>query len=147
MTERALRRGVYAYPDGEDGSTGGVRWPTNDGAVAGSGVHYDSTEALLRDCPEFARLDRIGLWGGDYLTVEGTPFEARGLTPGHRAMPYSAFDLTPPLPRGVQIEISVIDEALGYPGGGWQIRFFRTGADGRAVFLSIDELIDLEVLG
>lgn len=137
----------YSYPDATDGSAGGVRWPTNDGAVEGTRVHYDTTDALLHDYPEFSRLDRIGLWGGDYLTVEGTPFEARGLTPGHRAMDYTAFDLTPPLPNGVKIEVSVIDRALGYPGGGWQIRFFRTGAENTPVYLSVDELIDLEVLG
>jgi hypothetical protein len=61
-------------------------------------------------------------------------------------MDYMGFDLTPPLPAGVQIEVSVIDEALGYSGGGWQIRFFRTAPSGRPVFLSVDELIDLEVL-
>lgn len=136
----------YALPDRADGSPGGVRWPANDGAAPGTRVHYDDADALLRDYPEFGRLDRIGRWTGDYLTVEGTPFEQRGLTPGHLGMDYMGFDLTPPLPAGVQIEVSVIDEALGYSGGGWQIRFFRTGPSGRPVFLSVDELIDLEVL-
>lgn len=137
----------YALPDAPNGDAGGVRWPTNDGAVAGTRVHYDDVSALLNDYPEFSRLDRIGRWSGDYLTVEGTPFEMRGLTPGHRAMDYFGFDLTPPLPKGVKIEVSVIDEALGYPGGGWQIRFFRSGPSGAPKFLSVDDLIDLEVLG
>ncbi len=136
----------YTYPDHADGSPGGVRWPANDGAVAGTRVHYDSVEALTRDYPEFSDLDRIGGWRGDYLTVEGTSFEQRGLTPGHRAMEYSTFDLAPSLPTGVRIEVSVVDEALGFPGGGWQIRFFRVAHDGTPTYLSVDELIDLEVL-
>lgn len=136
----------YTLPDGADGSPGGVRWPENAGAVPGSRVHYESLDALFRDYPEFAHLDRVGGWGGDYLTVEGTPFEQRGLTPGHRAMDYSAFDLTPPLPAGVKVEISVIDRAMGYSGGGWQVRFFRETPTGAPRYLSVEELIDLEVL-
>lgn len=136
----------YARPDHADGSPGGVRWPANDGAAPGTRVHYSGLDSLLRDYPEFERLDRIGRWTGDYLTVDGTPFEQRGLTPGHTGMELMSFDLTPPLPSGVSVEISVIDEALGYPGGGWQIRFFRTSPSGALKFLSVDELIDLEVL-
>lgn len=147
LTDQADWNSRYTYPDHSDGSIGGVRWPTNDGAAPGTRVHYDDAAALLRDYPEFARIDRIGRWTGDYLTIEGTPFEMRGLTPGHRAMDHFAFDLTPPLPKGVKIEISVIDEALGYPGGGWQIRFFRTLPSGHPEFISVDDLIDLEVLG
>lgn len=109
-------------------------------------MHYDDLSALLADYPEFGRLDRIGGWGGDYLTVQGTIFEQRGLTPGHRAMDYSDFDLATSLPPGVKVEVSVVDEALGYGGGGWQIRFFRTSPSNEIDFLSIDELIDLEVL-
>ena len=40
-----------------------------------------------------------------------------------------------------KVEISVIDEAMGFPGGGWQIRFFREGPSGAPQFLSVDELI------
>lgn len=136
----------YTYPDHPNGTSGGVRWPGNDGAVPGSRVHYDDLPSLLHDYPEFARIDRIGRWTGDYLTVEGTPFEMRGLTPGHRAMDYFAFDLATHLPKGVKVEVSVIDRALGYPGGGWQIRFFRSLPSGPE-FISVDDLIDLGVLG
>jgi len=146
ITDQSEWNSRYTYPDHSDGSIGGVRWPANDGAAPGTRVHYDDTTALLRDYPEFSRIDRIGLWIGDYLTIEGTPFEMRGLTPGHRSMDYFAFDLTNRLPKGVKIEISVIGRAFGYPGGGWQIRFFRSLPSGPE-YISVDDLIDLGVLG
>ena len=143
----------YALPDNADGSPGGPRWPTNDGAVPGTRVHYHGVDALLRDYPQFANLDRIGRTSGDYLTVANTPFEQRGLTPGHQGMDLMHRQLAPDLPPGIRIEVSVIDEALGYPGGGWQIRFFRAGPDGRPPvgangrdeFLSVKDLDDLGV--
>ncbi|KAA9149593.1 DUF4237 domain-containing protein [Microbacterium lushaniae] len=143
----------YALPDNADGSPGGPRWPTNDGAVPGTRVHYHGVDALLRDYPQFANLDRIGRTSGDYLTVANTPFEQRGLTPGHQGMDLMHRQLAPELPPGIRIEVSVIDDALGYPGGGWQIRFFRAGPDGRPPvgangrdeFLSVKDLDDLGV--
>ncbi|QEW02329.1 glycohydrolase toxin TNT-related protein [Microbacterium lushaniae] len=143
----------YALPDNADGSPGGPRWPTNDGAVPGTRVHYHGVDALLRDYPQFANLDRIGRTSGDYLTVANTPFEQRGLTPGHQGMDLLHRQLAPELPPGIRIEVSVIDDALGYPGGGWQIRFFRAGPDGRPSvgangrdeFLSVKDLDDLGV--
>jgi len=60
-------------------------------------------------------------------------------------MHYFAFDLTNRLPKRVKIEISVIDRALGHPGGGWQIRFFRSLPSGPE-YISVDDLIELGAL-
>ena len=95
-------------------------------------------DAVLRDYPEFQNLDRLGGTSGDYLTVHGTPFEQRGLTPGHTAFEYNTYRLTGNLPDHIRPEVSIVARANGFPGGGWQIRFWndRTGK-----WLSIDDML------
>ncbi|WP_433675742.1 TNT domain-containing protein [Microbacterium gorillae] len=116
----------FTQPDSPDGEPGGVRWPGNDGAVNGSRVQYDDMDSLLRDYPEMRNLDRIGTPGGEYLTVRGTPFEQRGLTPGHAGFDYHEYDIVGTLPPHIKPEISVVAPANGFPGGGWQLRFLDT---------------------
>ncbi|MDJ0338453.1 glycohydrolase toxin TNT-related protein [Cryobacterium sp. PH31-O1] len=127
----------YAKPDSSDGDPGGVRWPGNDGAVNGTRVEYSSMEALLRDYPEFQHLDRLGRDGGDYLTVYGTQFEQRGLTPGHTAFDYNDYQLASALPENVKVEVSIVAPANGFPGGGWQVRFWD---ENLGDWLSVEDL-------
>lgn len=127
----------FAYPDSPDGKPGGVRWPGNDGAVNGSRVQYDDMDSLLRDYPEMRNLDRIGRTSGEYLSVRGTPFEQRGLTPGHAAYEYREYGVTGSLPSHIKPEISIIAPANGFPGGGWQIRFLDTST---GKWVSVEDL-------
>lgn len=129
----------YALPNRADGTPGGVNWPGNGGAVNGSRVRYDSIEALLRDYPEFKNLDRLGGNGGDYLAVRGTPFEQRGLTPGHTAFTYTQYALTGHLPAHIRPEVSIVARANGFPGGGWQIRFWDLSTNR---WVSIEDLLE-----
>ncbi|TFC95932.1 MULTISPECIES: TNT domain-containing protein [Cryobacterium] len=106
---------------------GGTDWPGNAGAAPGSIVRYSSVEALVRDYPGTTQLDRIGKPGGDYLTVRGTPFEERSLTPGHLRSEIHQYDVVGEIGSGIRIEISEIAPAFGRPGGGLQLRFFEVG--------------------
>lgn len=99
---------------------GNLRYPPNAGAVPGSIVTFDSTAAFREHFPD-VRLDRIG-GDGRYFSLEGTPFRDRALPPGNLRDPYSVLDLND-LPPGIRIEVSVIDQGFGQPGGGVQIRF------------------------
>ena len=135
--DRIGREERYAKSAEPGGVPGGVRWPGNDRAVNGTRVQYTSTEALLRDYPEFQHLDRLGSDSGHYLTVYETRFEQRGLTPGHVAFDYHDYQLAGPLPGHVKIGVSVVAPANGFPGGGWQIRFWD---DKLADWLSVEDL-------
>ncbi|WP_415856201.1 TNT domain-containing protein [Sinomonas sp. G460-2] len=88
------------------------------------GVQYRDLDALLRDYPELRHVDRLGGESGPYLAGRGTPFEQRSLTPGHTAFEYNRYELTGTLPPHVHAEVSRIESGLGFPGGGWQIRFW-----------------------
>ena len=128
-------------PDGSVALGVRLRWPGNNSAVNGTRVQYETVSALLRDYPEFTNLDRLGGRRGTSLTVRGTPFEQRGLTPGHTGFQYTAYRLTGNMPDSVKPEVSVIAPAFGFPGGGWQIRFRDIGEQR---WLTVDELLDPE---
>lgn len=130
----------YAKPDKLDGSDGGVRWPGNDGAVNGTKVLYSDRASLLKDYPDLEGLDRIGREGGDYLTAGGTPFEQRGLTPGHASMKITEYRIADVLPDNIKIEVSLIAPANGFPGGGLQVRFWGVSTEGKLKFLSVSDL-------
>ncbi|WP_143082710.1 TNT domain-containing protein [Cellulomonas sp. KH9] len=103
-----------------------LRWPPNDGAVAGSRVVFHDLErfrALYGD-----RFDRVGWPGGTYLGVPpGLAWGERALPPANLDRPVMGYTFTGRVPRGITVEVSEIAPAFGQPGGGIQVRFLRDG--------------------
>lgn len=131
----------YMHPDGPDGAPGQPRWPGNGGSVPGSIVDYTDASALRRDHPEVFELDRLGGPNGTNLTVEGTPFEQRAVTPGHLGYDYNRYGLPEELPVGIRVEVSIIDEAMGFPGGGTQVQIIRMDPVEGRVVLTVAEAL------
>lgn len=107
------------------------RYPGNDGAVAGTRLHFDDPTVFAQYYS--TTIDRMGSDWGNYFAFPGTSFEQRGLPPTNLRDPYSVFQLdTVALKEhGYSIEISRIDPAFAQPGGGLQVQVF--GPDGSAV--------------
>lgn len=112
-------------------SDGGIRWPPNDGAVAGSKHQFTSVSDY--QAAYGSDLDRIGYPGGEYLGFPpGTPYPDRALFPSSLGKPLYEYHLTGnELPAGYRIEVSEIAPAFGQPGGGRQMVVL--GPDGEAV--------------
>lgn len=107
------------------------RYPGNDGAVAGTRLHFDDPTVFAQYYS--TTIDRMGSDWGNYFAFPGTSFEQRGLPPTNLRDPYSVFQLdTVALKEhGYSIEISRIDPAFAQPGGGLQVQVFDP--DGSAV--------------
>lgn len=117
-----------------------LRWPPNDGAVAGSRVVFHDLgrfRALYGD-----QLDRVGRPEGTYLGIPpGSRWGDRALPPANLDRSVSAYTFTGRGPHGITVEVSEIAPAFGQPGGGIQVRFLR---DGQAV--TVTDLLKWGVL-
>jgi Tuberculosis necrotizing toxin len=122
---------------------GDLRYPDNDGAVAGHRLHFTDVAEFQKHYGD--ALDRLG-GDGKYFSPEGTSFEDRALAPGSLGDPYHRLQLTGELPPNWKIEVSQVAPAFGREGGGLQIRILD--ANDQAMRMSVlQELGILKKLG
>jgi hypothetical protein len=129
---------VVRYIDGN----GDLRWPPNDGAVAGTKVEFTDPSAYVGTFGD--ELDRVGAPTGTYLGVPpGTSWPERALPPDTlgKDVPRYTFDPGAARQNGVTIETSQVAPAFGQPGGGLQVLLKQEGEA-----LSVRRLIELGVL-
>lgn len=100
-----------------------MKYPDNDGAVAGTRVSFDSFQSFREEYG--VRVDRIGPDDGGYLGLmengRAASWEERALHVDSLREPYSTFALDN-LPPGWKIEVSEIAPGMGQRGGGIQVR-------------------------
>ncbi|TFD61602.1 DUF4237 domain-containing protein [Cryobacterium suzukii] len=108
-------------------SADSMQFAPNGGAVIGTRVQYTDVDAFLRDFGDL-KLDRLGELDGGYMGAGGGTFSERALPLGQRLQEQlHELSLTgKPLPAGWRIEISLIADAYGRPGGGYKLSCEQT---------------------
>jgi hypothetical protein len=124
----------------------GQRWynfASSDGAMAGSKVAFSNLEQYKHFYG--ALLDRIGDEKGSYLAVmedgKSASWEDRSLHVDSLSKDLHKYTIDD-LPDGWRIEVSVIEPAVGQPGGAIQVRIL----DDAGAVVPVDELRRVGVL-